>query len=389
MAITPYFKDGKKLFEVYLQGKDPTGKRIQLRRKGITSERKAQQIEFELKTEIEGISSGKPIWTWERWHEECVRRMRLELKQSSIFKYDGDLKGKLPHDWSERKVEDFAKQDVYDLLHENERCVTLHQKKNTLKAVNRIFELALEEGIIPRNPAKGLKVQIPSEDPTVLSPREVEILLTEGRLAGHFFYPHWTSAVMTGMRNGELYSLRISDIDLDAGFIYLKKQFTSKDGLHELKTKYSRTIPIADQLRPFLQELIAQGGYTEELWEWEDDKKISKRKIVFTDLLLPRSGHWKAGNQAQQLSEFCKSIGIPSVVFHELRATFITNMLANGVPTSVVMKIVGHLRLATLNIYLALAGVEVKGATNKLGYKVPERSIYDDSKIIDFMSYRN
>ena len=56
--------------------------------------------------------------------------------------------------------------------------------------------------------------------------------------------------------------------------------------------------------------------------------------------------------------------------FHDLRATFITNMLSKGAALNVVMSIVGHRRIATADIYNRLAGVGVKGSTNKIGYGV-------------------
>jgi len=68
------------------------------------------------------------------------------------------------------------------------------------------------------------------------------------------------------------------------------------------------------------------------------------------------------------LRDFCRGIGISEVKFHDLRATFITNMLSKGVALNVVMSIVGHRRIATTDVYNRLAGVGVKGSTDKLGY---------------------
>lgn len=45
------------------------------------------------------------------------------------------------------------------------------------------------------------------------------------------------------------------------------------------------------------------------------------------DLVLPRLQQWKDGEQAKVLRGFCSQIGITLVGFHDLRATFITNLL--------------------------------------------------------------
>jgi integrase len=70
--------------------------------------------------------------------------------------------------------------------------------------------------------------------------------------------------------------------------------------------------------------------------------------------------------------EFCEGIGITPVKFHDLRATFITNLLAQGESLARVMSIVGHSELKTTNSYLRKAGVDVQGGTEKLGYRVPQ-----------------
>lgn len=42
-----------------------------------------------------------------------------------------------------------------------------------------------------------------------------------------------------------------------------------------------------------------------------------------------------------------------------------------GVPLVKVMAIVGHKKMETTDIYLRLAGVDIKGATDALGYSAP------------------
>ena len=67
------------------------------------------------------------------------------------------------------------------------------------------------------------------------------------------------------------------------------------------------------------------------------------------------------------LRQYLKDLGIESdVVFHSLRACFATHLLASGVDQATVMKIGGWREIKTFQIYVRLAGVEVKGATNAL-----------------------
>jgi integrase len=87
--------------------------------------------------------------------------------------------------------------------------------------------------------------------------------------------------------------------------------------------------------------------------------------------VLPRLPEWDRGEQAKVLRDFCKSINITLIRFHDLRATFITNLLSQGAPLAQVMAIVGHSQIDTTNEYLRKAGVDLKGATDRLGYDVP------------------
>jgi site-specific recombinase XerD len=62
-----------------------------------------------------------------------------------------------------------------------------------------------------------------------------------------------------------------------------------------------------------------------------------------------------------------KQIGIDKdVVFHTLRACFATHLLSLGVEQAKVMRMGGWSDLKTFQIYLRLAGVDVKGVASGL-----------------------
>jgi integrase len=196
-----------------------------------------------------------------------------------------------------------------------------------------------------------LKVKVPEIEQKVLTNSEVEILLREAQDTNHRFYPVWVMALMTGMRSGELMALRWVDLDLEGKTIAVNKQWSNKTGFIPTKTRKNRIVPISNDLMRFLKEWKLKHGQTE--------------------FVLPRLPEWENDEQANVLREFCEAIGITSVKFHDLRATFITNLLARGESLARVMAIVGHNQLKTTNIYLRKAGVDVQGATDKLGYNAP------------------
>ena len=73
--IKTYQKNGKTLYEVYVAERDKSKKLIARRKRGIMSERQAREIEFQFKVELDKFSKADCVWTWDKWHAECLRRI--------------------------------------------------------------------------------------------------------------------------------------------------------------------------------------------------------------------------------------------------------------------------------------------------------------------------
>lgn len=353
--IKSYQKNGKTFYEVYVAERDKSKKIVARRKRGIASERQAKEVEFQFKVELSGVANSAPIWTWSRWHEECLRRMKFTLKNSTLLNYDCRVKKWVPKSWNDREMTSFSTNDVLDVLEILQSSEDPISQKYFVRLLRRLFEMAIEEGILEKNPTASIKIKEHKKIQKVLNVKEVELLLAKAKETNHRFFSIWAFALKTGMRSGEMYALKWTDIDLQTGLIKVSKQWTIKDGITATKTGDSRVIPLSSDLHKFLIELKLQRG-------------------VESEYVLPHLREWTNGEQAHVLRDFCKVIGITEVKFHDLRATFITNMLAQGVPLVKVMSIVGHRKMATTDGYLRLAGVDVKGATETMGYSLPENS---------------
>ena len=210
MSIKVYqSKQGKKLYEVYI-GIEARGKKLQRRRRKdfqgnfISSLPSAKRVEFELKRELVGQKEGQPIWKWKDWLEECLRRMRFSLKYSTILNYEKILGKWIPKYWDKEELKSFKRADIHSLIFEDMRSTTPNQKKNIHKMLSRVFEMAVEEGVISKNPVRGIKITVPAPEQRVLTSEEADKLLREAKICNHRFYPHWVVALFTGMRNGEI-----------------------------------------------------------------------------------------------------------------------------------------------------------------------------------------
>jgi len=356
MAIRKYSENGKQLFEVYVTGFNSQGVRIQRKRRNIETLRKAETLEYELTRELDQLRNDRAPLLWKDWFAMCIKRMKMEFMPSTIAGYETQVvKWVHPH-WENIEIQSIKKSDVYELIFQKcEGFNTQITRLNLLKRIKRLFQMAVEEGIIDRNPCVGISIRVPEAIQKVLTSTEVDIFLREAKHSHHRFYPVWAAALMTGMRSGELYALKWTDIDFDGRTISVSKAWNSKCGITPTKTKRSRIVPNPDDLTSFIKEEKSQDE-------------------AGTRCVLPRLEDWDHGDQARVTRAFCVGLGITSVKFHDLRATFITNLLARGESLARVMSIVGHSELKTTNGYLRKAGVDVQGGTDKLGYKLPTDS---------------
>lgn len=353
MAIKSYTLKGKKLFEVYVNGFDVRGKRFQMRKRAVESITKAKNLEFEFERELAKLKEGELHLRWHEWFTECLSIMKVSYRPSTLYSYEKCCNKWVNPHFANKELRVITKLDIHEVLYEKmqgER-VNDHTRKFNLKIIKRIFQMAIDNGKLDRNPCQGMKIKVPETEQKVLTNSEVEKLLYEAKVTNHRFYSIWLVALFTGMRSGELYALRWSDLDFETQAISVSRSWSNKNGYTTTKNQKTRIVPISNDLLVFLKELKLQRGHDE--------------------FVLPHLSEWSRGDAASVLRGFCSSIKLTQIRFHDLRATFITNLLARGESLVRVMAIVGHEDMDTTNVYVRKAGIELTGGTEKLGYKVP------------------
>src|SRR5262249_4581346 len=129
------------------------------------------------------------------------------------------------------------------------------------------------------------------------------------------FRPLVEAALQTGCRYGELIRLEVVDFNADDGTIAIRKSKTGK----------ARHVVLTDEGIAFFRSITAgRAG---------------------ADLMFRRaSGRaWASSNQAQPMRDACKRAGIvPWVGIHQLRHTWASHSVMNGVPLLVVARNLGH-----------------------------------------------
>lgn len=153
----------------------------------------------------------------------------------------------------------------------------------------------------------------------------------------------YTVALTMGLRQGEALGLRWDDVDLEGGTLQVRDQLQRVDGtlqLVPLKTKRSRRVltmpgPAVSALREHrkrqLEEQLAA-------CRWMDGEYVFTTSIG-TPL--------EARNVVRSFKALLQRAGLRDVRFHDLRHSAATLLLVQGVPTRVVMEILGHSQAST------------------------------------------
>lgn len=362
MAVTQVMNNGILSYSVYinLRSKVMPHIRLQKRIKGIKSKAEAVRKERNLLRDLSHKVAQREGhgMTWRmvvsKWASTVSDESYLDKKYNSATIKDYiSMMNNWTKNWLDRPAIEITRGDGREVLNtviEEGRTKSFQKRlKNT---INMIYLWAIEERItrgVHNSPVYGLKIQLKEEKrPEILKAEEIRSLLYESKSSCHEWYPIWAMALLTGMRNGELYALKWEDVDLENQIITVQRSFNKRENTFKsTKAGYWRTVPISGELKILILEL----------------KQNSK-----TEFVLPRLVLWRKGYQAKILKAFCKSIGLPEIKFHTLRACFATQLIGTGVEPIKVMKICGWRDLKTMSYYLRLSGIDEKGVTEGLNF---------------------
>ena len=196
------------------------------------------------------------------------------------------------------------------------------------------LEKAVEEGLITRNPSIGCKLPPKKNgEMKVLTQNEIVRLLNQAYDEG--YYEMFLLELTTGMRRGEILGLKWRDINLETGELNIKRQLTTK-GISVPKTKSSiRTILLPPDMLELLREMKKTAKYD---WIFPSPVKEGEPRnptaITKRFRIMLERAH-------------CKHVR-----FHDLRHTFATMALENGMDVKTLSAMIGHVSSeTTLNIY--------------------------------------
>ena len=194
--------------------------------------------------------------------------------------------------------------------------------------LNSALEQAVKERLITTNPAEGCKLpKIEKKEMKVLLPEQIGAYLQEANKRG--LLPAYYLELTSGLRRGELLALLWTDLDVENMTISVTKQVNRINGqlkVSQPKTSNSiRTIPIPKQAVDLL------------ILEHE---KHPDSPYMFPS---PKTGTMYDPDSFRHTHEkILAAAGIEHIRFHDLRHTFATLSLQNGVDVKTLSNTLGH-----------------------------------------------
>ncbi|MBI1766460.1 MAG: tyrosine-type recombinase/integrase [Acidobacteria bacterium] len=248
--------------------------------------------------------------------------------------------------FGKKRIKDVTPSDIEIFKSLRLKTQTVRGKERSIASVNRelellraIFSFAKREGWLLVNPFERLEGVISKADETrrerVLSKAEEGRLLDACIGPRAHLKPLLLAALDTGMRKGELLTLRWRNVDLAARTITV----TARNS----KTARQRTVGITTRLF----------GELEHLW------KISPQDAE--ELVFGITDNFK-----RSWLGACRAAGVEGFRFHDSRHTCISRWVASGLPIPEIMRLSGHSTLTAFAIYANATEQTVKRGADAL-----------------------
>lgn len=352
--------------------KDTDGKRFPLYAK--TPEELYAKVE-DAKRQIADAKFHKENPTVAEYCEKWLQMHSAQVSKATLKGYESRIRNYIIKPLGDKYLDEVTLDDVkLAMVPVSKKSVSVYRTVHML--LKTIFESAVESGLIEKSPcaklpAKGGKAPNEKE---ALSDDQVVTLLEA--IKGHQAYVFVMIGLYAGLRREEILGLQWDAVFLDADTPYLSVQRAWRAEhnrpvvTNELKTRAARRdIPIPAQLLQCLKVaketsnsdyVIANKegkplSYTQFklLWKYIDTRSTRERsyvryvngqKVVHT--VTPVLGEKAAHNGNVVYSMDFK------VTPHQLRHTYITNLIYKGVDPKTVQYLAGHENIGiTMNIY--------------------------------------
>lgn len=219
-----------------------------------------------------------------------------------------------------------------------------------INAICAIINHSFEHRRIVENPTIGFKLLKESRDEiNFWEEEEVKSFLGfakreyQNKTGEYWKYVAYLCALNTGIRAGELWGLKVKDINASRNSIKINRQFNRASGkITPTKGKDTRLVPCNKTLLKELQKIIAGKQLDDFVFTNQNGKAVCHNNF-----------------RSRSFNTDLEGCGVREIRFHDLRHTALTLMVGKGVNLKTVQYIAGHKDITTTMKYVHLLGGSV------------------------------
>lgn len=307
-------------------------------------------------------SSVQDDITLDAWFNRWVEVYKKKsVRPNTLREYTNTYNKSISPYLGQRNINSLIKSDIQLLIDRASEDNYKYERQNKIKVIlTDMFARAIEDDLMIKNPAKGIKLRADKEVKAfALSLEQQEEFFNTCK--GTFYDNLYNVAVNTGLRPGELFALTLDDVNLEKGYIDVNKTLVYQKYLDDdcktfhiepPKTKQSyRKVPINSECRKYL----------EKQFELKDIVKAKRPKQQNNFLFVTRfNTPLNTVLYSDSIKTIIKQINLtrsfgnefPKFSGHTFRHTFATRCFEAGVQPKVVQSYLGHASLKmTMDLY--------------------------------------
>lgn len=257
--------------------------------------------------------------------------------ESTLVDYRSILRAHLLPAFGAMGTNKIGYREIQAFVRDKQSALSAKRTRNLLVVLSDVFEYARKAGYRRDNPVKEVdKPPVRRREADCLEPDELWRLIEAVEEVAPWYKALIVTAIMTGLRMGELRSLTWTNVDLEVGILRVRKS-------------QARTVAGAPKTEAGFRNVPLNGLVLDELRR--------QRAVIpdFCELVFPNQhlGAFDQGNiRTRVLHRALDHAGLRRVTFHSLRHAAASLLIHAGVGDKAVQTIMGHSSIqVTKDIY--------------------------------------
>lgn len=322
---------------------------------------KAKAEQYKIEQAVSDITGNAPSYNdvpFDTWARKVLGLLRGTVKDSSyMLHYKNTIENHLIPYFGKRKMNAIRQVDIQEYFNKNQSKYTLETLKKHKMALSKIFEMAIQNDIVSKNPCDLVKVvsKKVTEKKRTYTQEQCDLVLKYAET--HRYGLDVILMLSYGITRSELLGIQWSDIDIKEKVLYIQRGVADVQNavtgkmevvVGEPKNDFrKRAIPISKNIIMLLSSRDRQGAYvfSNSKGHVQSPRTWSRR-------------HFDVFMRDMQAYYAEQGLDIPVLHPHELRHTRATLWVNSGANLFAVADVLGHSDLKMLRKRYAHSDVD-------------------------------